>query len=157
DLPHLSATGQHYDSGNYPQALERALEAIGYKEFEAERDAARADGRLLGLGISCYVEPTGMGSSVFKARGMGGIGGRAGGRLAVDNGGKVPAWTTTPTIGRGTDTTFAQLVADALGVPFEAVGVARADPGVGDLVGAGTFASRSALCGGGALAAGAAV
>ncbi len=157
ELPFVSVTGQHYDSGDYPRALELALDAIGYEAFEGERAAARAEGRLLGLGISCYVEPTGMGSRVFKARGMTGIEGYDGAHLSIDVEGKVTAWVTTPTIGQGTDTTFAQLVADALQVPFEDVRVARADSGVGDLAGTGTFASRSALAGGGALAAGAAI
>jgi len=157
ELPLASVTNQHYGSGDYPRALELALAAIGYEGFEAEREAARVGGRLPGLGISCYVEPTGMGSRVFKARGMVGIEGYDAAHLSIGPDGKVTAWVTTPTIGQGTDTTFAQLVADALQVPFEDVRVARADTGVGDLVGTGTFASRSALVGGGALAAGAAV
>jgi carbon-monoxide dehydrogenase large subunit len=157
ELPFVSVTNQQYDSGDYPQALELALAAIGYDGFEAEREAARVEGRLLGLGISCYVEPTAMGSRVFNARGMVGIEGYDAAHLSLDAEGKATVWLTTPTIGQGTETTFAQLAADALQLPIQDVCVARADTGVGDLAGTGTFASRSALSGGGALAAGAAV
>jgi aerobic carbon-monoxide dehydrogenase large subunit len=157
ELPFVSVTNQHYDSGDYPQALELALEAIGYDRFETEREAARAEGRLLGLGISCYVEPTGMGSNVFKARGMIGIEGYDGAHVSLDSQGRATVWLTTPAIGQGTDTTFAQLVADALQLPLEDVAVALADTGVGGIDGTGTFASRSALSGGGALAGASAV
>jgi carbon-monoxide dehydrogenase large subunit len=152
DLPFVSVMHQRYDSGDYPRALELALAAIGYDGFETERTAARTEGSLLGLGISCYVEPTGMGSQVFKARGMVGIEGYDGAHVSLDSDGRATVWVTTPTIGQGTDTTFAQLAADALQLPLEDVTVARADTRVGGIDGTGTFASRSALSGGGALA-----
>jgi aerobic carbon-monoxide dehydrogenase large subunit len=157
DLPFVSVTHQHYDSGDYPRALELALSSIGYEGFEAERTAARPESRLLGLGISCYVEPTGMGSQVFKARGMVGIEGYDGAHVSLDSQGRATVWVTTPTIGQGTDTTFAQLAADALQLSLDNVAVAGADTGVGGIDGTGTFASRSALSGGGALAGASAV
>src|SRR5207244_9381660 len=70
ELPYETLTRQRYDSGDYARALELALETVGYDSFPEERRRARAEGRLLGLGISCYVEPTAMNSAVFKARGM---------------------------------------------------------------------------------------
>jgi len=151
ELPHVSATNQHYDTGDYPRALESALRLIGYDEFAGERARAAAAGRLLGLGLSCYVEPTGMNSRVFEARGMVGIEGFDGAHVAIDAAGAATVWTTTPTVGQGTDTTFAQLVADELGLEPEAVAVAKADTSVGTLAGTGTFASRSAVSAGGAV------
>jgi len=152
ELPHVSHTNQHYDSGDYPRALERALAAVGYDGFAAERaGAAAAGGTLLGLGLSCYVEPTGMNSRVFEARGMVGIEGFDGAHVALTPGGAASVWTTTPTVGQGADTTFAQLVADELGLEAEAVAVAKADTAVGGLAGTGTFASRSAVSAGGAV------
>ena len=151
ELPHVTHTNQHYDSGDYPRALECALRAIGYDDFAAERTGAAAQGRLLGLGLSCYVEPTGMNSRVFEARGMVGVEGFDGAHVAVTASGDVSVWTTTPTVGQGADTTFAQLVADELALEPGRVLVAKADTSVGGLAGTGTFASRSAVSTGGAL------
>jgi carbon-monoxide dehydrogenase large subunit len=152
EMPYATVTNQRYDSGDYGLALERALDAIGYEGFAREQRAARAEGRLLGLGISSYVEYTGMGSRVFQARGMIGIAGHEHAWIRLDGDGAATVWTTLPSIGHGLATTFAQLAADAAGLAPEAVRVARADTGVGPGDGTGTFASRSAVCGGGALA-----
>ncbi|HZQ03562.1 MAG TPA: xanthine dehydrogenase family protein molybdopterin-binding subunit [Gaiellaceae bacterium] len=151
ELPHVSLTNQRYDGGDYHAALELALAAAGLDRVEEERRAARATGRLRGVGVACYVEPTGMNSTVFVRRGMVGIEGYDGAHLSLGADGRVTVWTTTPTIGQGTDTTFAQIVAEVLGVEPEAVTVAPADTAVGGLAGTGTFASRSAVSAGGAL------
>jgi len=150
ELPYETLTHQRYDSGDYARALELALAAVGYEGFEEERRAARRNGTLLGLGISCYVEPTGMNSAVFKARGMVGIEGFDGAHIALEPDGTAVVWTTTPAIGQGTETTFAQIVADAIGLDVDSVRVARSDTGVGELTGTGSFASRSAVSAGGA-------
>jgi carbon-monoxide dehydrogenase large subunit len=92
-----------------------------------------------------------MNSAVFTRRGMVGIEGYDGAHLSLGADGAVTLWTTTPTIGQGTDTTFAQIVAHVLGVEAEGVRVARADSSVGGLAGTGTFASRSAVSAGGAV------
>jgi len=150
EFPYETLTHQRYDSGDYRRALELALEAVGYDTFGEERRRARSKGRLLGLGISCYVEPTAMNSAVFKARGMVGIEGYDGAHVALDQDGGATVWTTTPAIGQGTETTFAQVVADSLGIGVEQVRVARSDTAVGSLRGTGSFASRSAVSAGGA-------
>lgn len=151
ELPYTTLTGQRYDSGDYGRALTAALTAIGYDAFAAERELARADGRLLGLGLCCYVEYTGINSRVFTGRGMVGIAGYDGAHLSIDSDGRVTAWTTLPGIGQGVETTFAQLVADGIGVAYDDVTIARADTSVGALHGTGAFASRSAISGGGAI------
>ena len=151
ELPYLSLTNQRYDSGDFVAALERALDSIGYAGFDDEQRRARVEGRLLGLGISCYVEPTGMNSAVFKGRGMVGIEGFDGAEVVLAADGGATVWTTTPTVGQGTDTTFAQLVAEGLSLEPESVRVAPADTSVGGLAGTGTFASRSAVSAGGAV------
>ncbi len=153
ELPYTTVSHQRYDSGDYGQALERALAAIGYDGFREEQRAARADGRVLGLGIACYVEYTGMGSQVFHGRGMVGIAGHDSAWMRLDDEGRVTVWTTLPAIGQGVATTFAQLAAAALGVDVEEVTVARSDTSAGPGDGTGTFASRSAVSGGGAVAA----
>lgn len=151
ELPYTTVTHQRYDSGDYAQALERALDGIGYAWFEEERRAAREHGRLLGLGIASYVEYTGMGSRVFHGRGMVGIAGHDSAWMRMDEQGRVTVWTTLPSIGQGVATTFAQLAAASLGMRVEDITVARADTGAGDGDGTGTFASRSAVSGGGAV------
>ena len=150
EFPYETLTRQRYDSGDYQQALDVALDAVGYQGFAEERRLAHAEGRVLGLGISCYVEPTGMNSAVFKGRGMVGIEGWDGAHVALRADGTAVVWTTNPSVGQGTTTTFAQIVADALGLAVDRVQVERTDTAVGALSGTGTFASRSAVSGGGA-------
>lgn len=151
EFPYTTLTHQRYDSGDYGLALELALRAVGYERFQEEQEAALAAGRRLGLGLASYVEYTGMGSAVFQGRGMIGISGSDGAHVALDGEGRATVWTTLPAIGQGSGTTFAQVVAAELGLSLSSVTVQRSDTGVGQLEGTGTFASRSAVSGGGAL------
>src|SRR5207245_4505323 len=66
--PFTSATGYTYDSGDYPKALEEALAAVEYDKLRHEQEVARAAGRLVGIGIACYTEYTGMGSAGLRQR-----------------------------------------------------------------------------------------
>ncbi len=152
EMPYTSLTSQCYDGGDYPAALELALRAVGYDGVERERREALSRGRLLGVGVACYVEPTGMNSRAFQGRGMVGIEGYDGAHVTIDGHGLATVWTTTPAIGQGSDTTFAQILADRLGLTPENVRVAPTDTAVGGLAGTGTFASRSAVSAGGAVA-----
>src|SRR4029077_7415140 len=68
--PFPSATGFVYDSGDFPKALETALTLSGYERLVREREAGRGRGRLLGIGIACYTEYTGIGSETYRRRGM---------------------------------------------------------------------------------------
>src|SRR5262249_60422380 len=70
--PFTSATGYTYDSGDFPKALDEALAAVEYDTLRREQAASRAAGRLVGVGIACYTEYTGMGSAGFRPRGAGG-------------------------------------------------------------------------------------
>jgi aerobic carbon-monoxide dehydrogenase large subunit len=153
ELPYTTVSHQRYDSGDYPLALERALATIDYDAFAEAKHAARENGRLLGIGIASYVEYTGMGSQVFHGRGMVGIAGHDSAWMRMGDDGRVTVWTSLPAIGQGVATTFAQLTAAALGVKTETVTVARPDTQAGPGGGTGTFASRSAVSGGGAVAA----
>jgi aerobic carbon-monoxide dehydrogenase large subunit len=149
-FPYSTATGLRYDSGNYSGALDAALEAIGYDGFAAEREAAAREGRRLGLGIASYVEWTGTNSDTYRTRGMTNVRGFDAGRVALNEDGTVSVWTSCPAIGQGVGTTFAQIVAEHLGVPLdcvrtELVDTAQSPPG------SGSFASRSAISAGGAL------
>jgi carbon-monoxide dehydrogenase large subunit len=137
-FPYRTPLGVTYDSGDYAAALDYALELIDYAGLRAEQRRARAsgDGDLLGVGLMCYVEPTG--------------GGWESGRVKVEPDGRVIAITGSVGQGQNHRTTFAQIVADRLGTRFEDVEVRQGDT-ADNLPGVGTFGSRSTVLGGGAL------
>ena len=151
ELPRTTVTNQRYDSGDYPEALTRALETADYAGFAERQREARAHGRLLGFGMSCYVEYSGINSAVFQGRGMVEIAGYDSAHVAVREDGQIEVWTTLPAIGQGSETTFAQVMADVMGTDGERVSIVRPDTSVGGLHGTGTFASRSAIAGSGAI------
>jgi carbon-monoxide dehydrogenase large subunit len=147
--PFTSATGFVYDSGDYPKALEEALTLAGYDRLSREREDGRARGRLLGVGLACYTEYTGIGSETYRRRGMADVPGHEAARVEMAADGRVTCHVSFPSQGQGHATTTAQLVADQLGVALEAVTVRQPDtdsaPG-----GTGTFASRGAIAQSGA-------
>lgn len=149
-LPYQSVTGLVYDSGDYRAALDRALAEIGYDDFPARQAAARAEGRVLGLGIAAYVEFSGTNARTYQSRGMKNVPGYDAARLRVNDDGTVSLWTSCPAMGQGVATTFRQIAAAHLDVPFEAV-VAEILDTSETPHGSGSFASRSAVAGGGAL------
>jgi carbon-monoxide dehydrogenase large subunit len=129
---------RRYDSGNYPECLRRAVEAVGWQDFAAERERAAADGRRLGLGLALFVEDTGLG----PYEGM---------RVRVDVDGRVFVFSGASSQGQAHETTLAQIVADGLSVPLEQVVVVPGDTD-GIPFGVGTFASRVAVLGGASAA-----
>jgi len=147
---HDVATGVTYDSGNYEPALDRALEMIGYKDFLQEQEQARQQGRYLGIGMSSYIEISGLAPSAVAYA----IGARAGtwesATVRVYHTGKVTVFSGSSSSGQGHQTAFAQIAASSLGIPVEDVDVIQGDT---DKVqqGTGTFGSRSAAIGGTAI------
>ena len=148
ELPYTSATGNVYDSGSYHAALERLLEAAKYDDLRREQAAARAQGRHLGIGLSCFVELTGPGAQFY---GIGGapISGQDGATLRLEPSGAVTALVGVTDQGQGTPTAFAQIVADELGITPEAVAVRSGDTALMPY-GGGTWASRGMPIGGSA-------
>ncbi|HEY8814367.1 MAG TPA: xanthine dehydrogenase family protein molybdopterin-binding subunit [Candidatus Dormibacteraeota bacterium] len=143
-MPYTAVTGHPYESGDFPHALEVALSAFDYEGARGEQARAREDGRLVGIGLSSYVEFTGAGSSTFQARGMVGIPGTDTARVWVGEDGRVRVQTSCPAIGQGVQTTFAQVAAAELGVAAESVIVEQTDTAkVGR--GTGSFMSRSSV------------
>jgi aerobic carbon-monoxide dehydrogenase large subunit len=136
-FPYRTATGLVYDSGNYAQSLAKVLELADYEGLRREQAEARERGALMGIGLSTYVEPSG------------GAGWESG-VVRVEPTGQVTAVTGSSPHGQGLETTFAQIVADYLGVRFEDVTVRHGDTH-GVPLGIGTFGSRSAALGGSAL------
>ncbi len=141
-----------YDSGNYEAALNKALEIVGYADFRKEQEEARKQGRYLGLGLSSYVEICGVAPS--KWIGLPGEGWGAGlwesANVRIHLTGKVVVTTGSLPHGQGVETTFAQIVADELGVPYEDVVIEHSDT-AGTPFGYGTYGSRSLAVGGTAV------
>lgn len=138
-----------YDSGNYAPVLEKALEMVGYEEFRKEQ-ASQSNGKLLGIGFSTYIEACGIAPSAV----VGALGARAGlfesAQVTVQPTGKVTVYTGSHSHGQGHETTFAQVVADRLGIGIEDVEIVHGDS---DRVafGMGTYGSRSLAVGGTAI------
>ncbi|OFX27594.1 MAG: carbon monoxide dehydrogenase [Armatimonadetes bacterium RBG_16_67_12] len=141
--------GLKYDSGDYEKTLNRALEIVNYKGFRREQEAARRQGRYLGIGFSSYVEICGVAPSAWI--GLPGQGWGAGlwesANVRVHLTGKVVVTTGSQSHGQGHETTLAQLVADDLGVALDDVIVQHSDT-LGTPFGYGTYGSRSAAVGG---------
>jgi carbon-monoxide dehydrogenase large subunit len=144
-------TGLKYDSGNYQAALDKALAHIGYDTLRTEQAAARAKGRYLGIGVATYVEICGLGpSQVAGAIGFqGGLWESA--IVRFHPSGKANVFIGASPHGQGEETTFAQIVADELGVGVNDVRVIHGDT-ENTPMGWGTYGSRTTAVGGAALA-----
>jgi carbon-monoxide dehydrogenase large subunit len=137
-MPYRDGNPLVYDSGDFPAALEAALGAAGYEAFRREQPALRARGVWRGLGISGYVEGTAIGP--FE-----------GAHVKLDLTGRVHVATGAVNSGQGHETAFAQVAADALGVPLDWVTVVGGDTAAVPF-GVGTFASRSGVTAGNSVA-----
>ena len=145
EFPFNTSAGLSYDSGDYHLALDRALEAADYPAMRAEQEEARKDGRYLGIGFSTYVEICGMGPSAA----LGGQGWESA-RVRVEPTGKATVFSGASPHGQGQQTSFAQIVADGLGIDANDVTVVHGDTDVVPY-GVGTFGSRGTVVGGSAV------
>lgn len=150
DNGHPVAIGLTYDSGNYEQALSKALDMIGYDQFRKDQAEARKQGRYLGIGVTTYSEICGLGPSQVA----GAIGFQGGlweaSIVRVSATGKVQVLTGTSPHGQGEETTFAQVVSDELGFPVEDIEVVHGDTNRTPM-GWGTYGSRTTPVAGAAL------
>ncbi len=145
EFPYATACGVTYDSGNYQGALDKAQTLAGWDALVAERDAARAQGRLSGIGVSTYVEICAMGPSKAMP-----AGGWEWGCVRMEISGKVTVITGVTPHGQGQETSFAQIVGDRLGVPMEDIVVLHGDTNVAHY-GRDTYGSRGTAVGGSAI------
>jgi aerobic carbon-monoxide dehydrogenase large subunit len=141
-FPYQTQMGAIYDSGDYEKALDVALRAADWKGLQAQRDAARADGRLVGLGLAMYVEVCGIGPSSSLP-----TGGWEHAQVTIERDGRISATTGASPHGQGNETTFAQMLADQFGVPLDHITIHHGDTGIVKQ-GIGTFGSRSQAVGG---------
>ncbi|MEK9854218.1 MAG: xanthine dehydrogenase family protein molybdopterin-binding subunit, partial [Rhodobiaceae bacterium] len=150
-FPYQTPVALQYDIGDYEPPLDKALEMIDYKGFEARRAEAASRGRYRGIGLSSYIEACGIAPSAVA----GALGARVGlyesATVRVDPTGTVNVFTGTHSHGQGHDTTFAQIVADKLGVDIGSVEIIHGDS---DRIpfGMGSYGSRSLAVGGAAIA-----
>jgi carbon-monoxide dehydrogenase large subunit len=140
DLPFTSPSGNVLKEITPLESLDQALEKLDYESFRREQAAAREEGRLLGLGIGVYVEPTSMKGPTLATEAA---------TVKVESSGRVVAYLGTTSHGQSIETTMAQVVADTLGVDYDDVTIVQADSATTPY-GPGTGGSRTAVVAGGA-------
>ena len=149
-FPYLTPVALQYDSGNYEPALDRALAMVDYANMRIEQQRLRTQGRYIGIGLSSYIEACGLAPSQV----VGQLGAQAGlyesATVRVYPTGKVSVYTGSHQQGQGHETTFAQIVADRLGISTDDVEVVHGDTGRVQF-GMGTYGSRSGSVGGTAI------
>ena len=145
EFPLSLVTGVTYDTANYQKTLKKVLRLAGYPSLRKEQERLRKKGRYLGIGLSTYVEICAMGPSSRMP-----AGGWEFGSVRVDPTGKVTVLSGTSPHGQGEETSFAQIVADGLGIPYDDVTVYHGDT-FQVPIGIGTFGSRTTAVGGTAI------
>jgi len=149
-FPYQTPVALQYDTGNYDATLDAALELSDRKNFEKRKAESLKNGKLRGLGYAAYIEACGIAPSAVA----GSLGARAGlfeaGEVRVHPTGSVTVFTGSHSHGQGHETTFAQVVADRLGIPIENVDIVHGDTSK-VLFGMGTYGSRSIAVGGTAI------
>jgi carbon-monoxide dehydrogenase large subunit len=148
-FPYKSPTGWAYDSGNYGAALKVAMDMLGYDELRKEQAEKRARGELMGIGISCFTEVVGAGPS--KDYDILGLKMFDSCEIRIHPTGKAIARIGVQTQGQGHETTFAQIIAEELGLPASHIEVEHGDTDTAPY-GLGTYASRSTPTAGAATA-----
>ncbi len=150
DFPYSTPVGLTYDVGDYEATLDQVLELADVAGFAARKAVSEARGLKRGLGFSCYIEACGLAPSNIAGQ----LGARAGlfeaGEVRVHPTGKVSVFTGSHSHGQGHETTFAQVVAERLGIPFDDVEIVHGDTGRVPF-GMGTYGSRSLAVGGSAI------
>ncbi|MAT05640.1 MAG: carbon-monoxide dehydrogenase large subunit [Acidimicrobiaceae bacterium] len=148
-FPYMSKTGWLYDSGDYEPAMRKAMDMIGYDELRKEQADKRERGELMGIGIAFFTEAVGAGPR--KDMDILGLGMADGCELRVHPTGKAVVRLSVKTQGQGHETTFAQIVAEEIGIPPEDIDVVHGDTD-NTPFGLGTYGSRSTPVSGAAAA-----
>ena len=150
DFPYQTPVALEYDIGDYEASLNKALEMADYAGFANRKADSEANGKLRGIGLSCYIEACGLAPSALAGALGAGVGLWESGEVRVNPTGSVTVLTGTHSHGQGHETTFAQLVASRFGISVDDVEVVHGDTGKMDF-GLGTYGSRSLSVGGSAL------
>lgn len=150
ELPYTSVTGNVYDSGSHLESFDRLVELLDLETLEQRKDQARARGRLLGIGMACFVEISAPGAMFYGAKGAP-ITAHDQAKVRMEPDGSVTVLLGTPGQGQGLHTTAAQVAADQLGIDISGVRVISGDTSTSPH-GTGVWASRSAVVSTGAVA-----
>ena len=149
-FPHQQCLVHNIDSGDYSAHLNKALEVADYKNFKNRRSESAKKGKLRGIGFSSYIEACGIAPSAVVMSIGAGVGLWESAEIRFNATGNVSVFTGAHSHGQGHETTFAQIVADKLGVPIENIDVVHGDTDKGPF-GMGTYGSRSLAVGGSAI------
>ena len=150
-MPYDNVAKKHYDSGDYQKALLTAKEKIGFEAVRARQQRGEPDGRLIGLGFASYCEQSAHGTSVFAAWGLSLVPGYDQATVRVTPGGGLEIRVGVHSHGQGMETTLAQVAHEVLGVDLGKIHVVLGDTGLTPYS-TGTYASRSMVMAGGAVA-----
>jgi carbon-monoxide dehydrogenase large subunit len=148
EFPFTQNFGLVYDSGNYAGTLDKALELVDYAGLRQRQADGRKQGKYLGVGLSTWVEICGFGPSAATAPATGGLALVESAVVRVHPTGSAQVFVGTHAHGQGHDTTFAQIAADTLGIPYENIEIRHGDTAEGAAFGYGTYGSRSLAVGG---------
>ncbi len=149
-FPYQTPVALTYDSGNYVPIIDEAMKLSDYAGFGARQSAAKAKGKLRGIGISSYIEACGLAPSAVVGSLGAGVGQWESAQLRFNPTGNVQVLTGSHSHGQGHETTFAQIVSDKLGVPMDQIEVVHGDTSQVPF-GMGTYGSRSLAVGGSAI------
>ena len=149
EFPYRIASGIIWDKAGFVECLEAAVQAGDYEKLRSQQRAARAQGRYFGIGLASYAELTGIGSRIAVAPGMPINTGSETAKIRIDSTGAITAAFGVASHGQGLETTLAQIIADDLGARFDDIRVVQGDSDAVPMS-TGTYASRSAVLGGGA-------
>jgi aerobic carbon-monoxide dehydrogenase large subunit len=149
EFPYRIASGIIWDKAGFVECLEAAVQAGEYEMLRKQQSAARAGGRYFGIGLASYAELTGIGSRIAVAPGMPINTGSETAKISIDSTGAIMAAFGVASHGQGLETTLAQIIADDLGARFDDIRIVQGDSDAVPMS-TGTYASRSAVLGGGA-------
>ncbi|MGB3446966.1 MAG: xanthine dehydrogenase family protein molybdopterin-binding subunit [Xanthobacteraceae bacterium] len=149
-FPHQTPVIMAYDIGDFQASLDAAMKSIDYAGFPARKAKAKSEGKLRGIGLSCYIEACGIAPSKAVGSLGAGVGLWESAEIRVNPVGTIEVLTGSHSHGQGHETTFCQLVAERLGVPVSQISIVHGDT---DKVqfGMGTYGSRSLAVGGSAI------
>jgi carbon-monoxide dehydrogenase large subunit len=151
EFPFTQNFGLVMDSGDYAGSLDMAMKLAGYDQLRKQQAEARKQGRLVGIGLSTWIEICGLGPGAATGPATGGVVLSESAQVKIHPAGGVSVYVGTHNHGQGNDTTHAQIAADALGVPLESINIRHGDTDEGPGFGYGTYGSRSLAVGGVAI------
>ncbi|MDQ6880019.1 MAG: molybdopterin-dependent oxidoreductase [Candidatus Dormibacteraeota bacterium] len=148
EFPYTQNFGLVIDSGDYEKTMDKALKLAGYDDLRKKQRDMRKQGKLMGIGLSTWIELCGLGPGAATGPATGGVVLSESAQVKIHPAGGVSIYVGTHNHGQGNDTTHAQIAADALGIPMESIDIRHGDTNEGPGFGYGTYGSRSLAVGG---------